>query len=247
MGTAIALASAATVAISAYALPVYEIYKVGEELHWNNGLDLFGLYDLSLVFVPHWNNNDGGSELDTSRCYMGKPRFLSLLEMLPPDVTVIGIDEKTGLILNPETGICKVIGKGSITIIHAGAQHEDTLEDHNLIKAELHMIEATRQGHVHNFMSGESFKLERIGSFQRFSASESLSPGVIEMVRNIAEIDANGLPDQNPTEAVMQLMEDREKARVAKNWFEADRLRGEIEKLGWFVSDSQDGPVLRRL
>ncbi|MFN2304309.1 MAG: cysteinyl-tRNA synthetase, partial [Anaerolineales bacterium] len=57
MGTAIALASAATVAISAYALPVYEIYKVGEELHWNNGLDLFGLYDLSLVFVPHWNNN----------------------------------------------------------------------------------------------------------------------------------------------------------------------------------------------
>ena len=38
------LASAAVVAISAYALPVYEIYKVGEDLHWNEGLDFFGLY-----------------------------------------------------------------------------------------------------------------------------------------------------------------------------------------------------------
>ena len=44
LGGAIALASAAVVAISAYALPVYEIYKVGEELHWKPGLDFFGMY-----------------------------------------------------------------------------------------------------------------------------------------------------------------------------------------------------------
>jgi cyanophycinase-like exopeptidase len=247
MGTAIALASAATVAVSAFALPVYEIYKVGEELHWKNGLDLFGLYDLSLVFVPHWNNNDGGSELDTSRCYMGRSRFQYLLEMLPQDVTVIGIDEKTGLILFPESGICKVIGQGSITIIHAGAQHEDTCVDQDIIQAELHMIADVRQGHVHNFVNGESFKLERIGSFQQFNAAEGLPPGVLEVVRNIAAIDERVTQDENPTEAVMRIMEDREKARAAKNWSEADKLRGEIERLGWSISDSQDGPVLRRL
>ena len=83
LGAAIALASAAVIAISAYALPVYEIYKVGEDLHWKPGLDFFGMYGLPLVFIPHWNNNDGGEELDTSRCFMGQQRFARLVELLP--------------------------------------------------------------------------------------------------------------------------------------------------------------------
>jgi hypothetical protein len=95
LGAALVLASAATIAISAYALPVYEIYKVGEDPHWKAGLDFFGDYGLPLVFVPHWNNNDGGDELDTSRCVMGQTRFAELMRQLPLDGTVIGIDEKT--------------------------------------------------------------------------------------------------------------------------------------------------------
>ena len=46
------MASAAAIAASAYALPVYEIYKVGEDPHWKPGLDFFSLYGLSLVLVP---------------------------------------------------------------------------------------------------------------------------------------------------------------------------------------------------
>jgi hypothetical protein len=79
LGGTIALASAATVAVSSLALPVYEIFKVGEDLHWKEGLDFFGLYGLPLVFIPHWNNNDGGEGLDTSRCFMGVSRFNRLL------------------------------------------------------------------------------------------------------------------------------------------------------------------------
>jgi hypothetical protein len=41
LGAAIVLASSAAVAASACALPVYEIYKVGEDLHWKAGLDFF--------------------------------------------------------------------------------------------------------------------------------------------------------------------------------------------------------------
>ena len=41
LGAAMVLASAATIAVGAYSLPVYEIYKVGEDLHWKKGLDLF--------------------------------------------------------------------------------------------------------------------------------------------------------------------------------------------------------------
>ncbi len=120
LGAAIALASAAVVAVSAYCLPVYEIYKVGEDLHWKDGLNLFGYYGLPLVFVPHWNNNDGGEELDTSRCFMGQPRFARLMEMLEGGLTVVGIEEKTALVVYPADGTCQVVGLGGVTLIHTG-------------------------------------------------------------------------------------------------------------------------------
>ena len=67
LGAPLVLASAAAIAASAHALPVYEIYKVGQDLHWKPGLDLLGPYGRSVAIVPHWNNHDGGDELDTSR------------------------------------------------------------------------------------------------------------------------------------------------------------------------------------
>jgi len=49
-------ASAAAIAVNRHALPVYEIFKVGEDLHWKLGLDLFGQYGLDLTIVTQWNN-----------------------------------------------------------------------------------------------------------------------------------------------------------------------------------------------
>ena len=118
VGAILAFASAAVVAISAFALPVYEIYKAGHELHWQPGLDLFGPYGLRLVFVPHWNNAEGGAELDTGRCFMGRSRFETLLTMLPPDVTVIGIDEHTALAIDLADGAAEVMGAGDVTVLH---------------------------------------------------------------------------------------------------------------------------------
>lgn len=40
---------------------------------------------------------------------------------------------------------------------------------------------------------------------------------------------------------VNKLIELREQSRLAKNFFESDRLRGEIEKLGYSVEDTKDG------
>ncbi len=82
MGAALVLASAATLAVSRHTMPIYEIYKVGEDLHWKDGLNLFADFGLDLVFVSHWNNNDGGEVLDTSRCYLGQDRFGQMLSML---------------------------------------------------------------------------------------------------------------------------------------------------------------------
>jgi hypothetical protein len=60
-GSSIALASAATIAFGRFALPVYEIYKVGEDPFWNMGLNFLSLFGLEVSFVPHWNNSDGGT------------------------------------------------------------------------------------------------------------------------------------------------------------------------------------------
>jgi cyanophycinase-like exopeptidase len=112
LGADLVFASAAAIAISRFALPVYEIYKVGEDLHWKEGLDFFGLYGLPIVFIPHWNNREGGSELDTSRCFMGKERFVQLVRLLPQPCLVIGIDENTALFL--DLGDCSKDGKSVV-------------------------------------------------------------------------------------------------------------------------------------
>lgn len=70
-GALLSLASAATLAIGKYTLPVYEIYKVGTDLFWENGLNLLSDINLPVSIVSHWNNKEGGKNLDTSRCYMG--------------------------------------------------------------------------------------------------------------------------------------------------------------------------------
>ena len=42
-------------------------------------------------------------------------------------------------------------------------------------------------------------------------------------------------------DAVRALAEERQAARNGRNWAEADRLRKEIERLGFVVKDSKDG------
>jgi hypothetical protein len=118
VGAALASSSAATIALGKWALPVYEIYKVGSDVHWQPGLDLFGLFGLELVLMPHWNNTDGGSELDTSHCFMGIERFHQLRQLLPGSATIVGIDEHTALIIDLAQQSCQVLGQGSVTLFH---------------------------------------------------------------------------------------------------------------------------------
>ena len=75
LGATLAFASAATISIGAWAIPVYEIYKVGEDVHTKTGLNLFADFGMHVSLVPHWNNADGGDDLDTSRCFIGMEQF----------------------------------------------------------------------------------------------------------------------------------------------------------------------------
>lgn len=121
-GATLFLASAAAIAAGTYTLPVYEIYRVGADLHWTDGLRLFELYGLALAPVTHWDNAGRGAELDTSRCFMGAARFGDLLRLLPAGVTVVGVDEDTALAMDPATGEAHVLGHGGVTLMRDGRE-----------------------------------------------------------------------------------------------------------------------------
>jgi cyanophycinase-like exopeptidase len=114
--------SAAALTVGRFSLPVYEIYKVGQPIHWLDGLDLltplgFGAH---CVVVPHWDNAEGGTH-DTRFCYMGERRLSALEEMLPDDAWVLGIDEHTALVVDLNASEASVIGRGGVTVRRRGA------------------------------------------------------------------------------------------------------------------------------
>ena len=66
-GGCLVAASAAALTVGRFTLPVYEIYKVGHDLHWVDGMDILGQFGIDTVVVPHWNNAEGGTH-DTRFC-----------------------------------------------------------------------------------------------------------------------------------------------------------------------------------
>lgn len=116
-GATLSFASAAAIAVGHYALPVYEIYKAGEDLHWVPGLDLLGPLGLDVAVVPHWNNAEGGRGLDTSHCFMGAERFHYLRRLLPAETTILAIDEHTACIIDPAAERVEVLGAGQARVL----------------------------------------------------------------------------------------------------------------------------------
>jgi cyanophycinase-like exopeptidase len=116
-GAYLCMASAAALAVSAQVIPVYEVFKVGDDPHWVDGLNLLAPYEFELAIVPHWNNAEGGDELDTSRCFMGRARMDELLQRLPASTRVLGIDEHTAVVFDFEQACCLVLGKGTVTTL----------------------------------------------------------------------------------------------------------------------------------
>lgn len=115
-GTVLSLSSAATIAFSHFALPVYEIYKVGTDLYWEKGLNFFEKFYNRLTVIPHFNNTEGGEKTDTSRCFMGVERYEKLKRLLPGNEVIWGIDEHTGVVVDYKNDKVEVLGKGKLIV-----------------------------------------------------------------------------------------------------------------------------------
>lgn len=219
-GAALVFSSAATLAISRLTLPVYEIYKVGEELHWKPGLDLLGDCGTSAVFVSHWNNTDGGVALDTSRCYMGEARFARLLGLLPPDPdrVLLGIDEKTALCLDPAQGTGTIFGAGVVTVV--------------------------RDNSTRVFAPRESFPLTELGNLRFPSGDQGIDSAIWKRVAGRGTSNPRPAPTHAPPDAVLTLAAERQAARARRDWAASDALREAIAAHGWRVTDTPEGPTL---
>lgn len=212
MGAAVVLASSAVVAAGSFALPVYEIYKVGEELHWHSGLDFLAPYGLEPTFIPHWDNNEGGEELDTRYCFMGQERFDRLRALLPAQATIVGIDEHTALVIDLVQRECWVRGRGNVTLLRGSESQV--------------------------FATGSSFSLEQLGTCHIPAEYLDVRPELLELIQQAQGTEQVG---QDVPVAVQMLVEQRLLARGRNDWATADQLRREIEKQGWLIKDTPHG------
>jgi hypothetical protein len=216
LGATLIFASAATISIGAHALPVYEIYKVGQDVHAVDGLNLFSDFGLHVSFVPHWNNADGGVDLDTSRCFIGMERFSQWCDLLPEENVILGLDEHTGIIIDLESDQCEISGVSSVSLVS----------------------HCTPVMHP----AGTKFPLKEIGELQ---IPKPLGAGIPVNVWEMV-VKAPPLEGDQPPYEVIELAEKRLAARNAKDWTASDKLREEIAALGWVVQDEKNGYKLIR-
>ena len=217
LGATLVFASAATIAVGAYGLPVYEIYKVGLDVHSVAGLDFFADFATPLSIVPHWNNTDGGADVDTSRCFIGMDRFKQWCSSLPAGQTVIGLDEHTGIIMDFAERRVQVVGVSSVSLV--------------------------RECDPRIYPAGNSFDLDEIGPL---ALAGELQTGISAAAWELLEStppQAAALEALPPAEAV-RLAEERQAARARKDWAASDEYRRQIAALGWTVQDTPDGPKL---
>jgi cyanophycinase-like exopeptidase len=216
LGATLVFASAATISVSAWVLPVYEIYKVGQDVHNLPGLNLFSDFGLPLSFIPHWNNAEGGADLDTSRCFIGMERFQQWCDMLPADHTLVGLDEHTSLIIDIAKGECTVSGVSSVSLV--------------------------RECNPEIYAAGKVFPLRELGDFKMpASLEQGISPAAWDMVKDAVRPDYESLSAD-----VHALVDARQRARAAKDWAASDRLRDELAAHGWTVQDTSDGQVVAK-
>ena len=111
----IVMASAAAMTMGAKTMPVYEMYKVGDEPFWLDGLNILEhATGIRATVIAHYNNTQGGTH-DTRFCFIGESRMKALEAMLDESTGILGIDEHTGISFDLDTKSVEIIGKSEVT------------------------------------------------------------------------------------------------------------------------------------
>jgi hypothetical protein len=239
-------------------IPVYEVYKVGDDPYWLDGLDVLGAATgLRAAVVPHWNNAEGGTH-DTRFCWQGERRLKVLESQLPDDTFVLGVDEHTGIVIDLDSGACEIVGRGTVVVRVQG--DEWVVPTGETITLE--------QIASHGRSAGTAAPVSAVSAQPAYSADsavdDALATGDVRaaLALVLAELpddvnDVSTLRGQvariiatvgepvDVTETVRPLvdlaLELRTQARAEKRWAESDTIRDGLATAGIEVRDTPDG------
>jgi cyanophycinase-like exopeptidase len=235
-GAALVFSSAAALAVSAHALPVYEIFKAGADLSWLSGLDILGPFGYHLTIVPHWNNKEGGAELDTSHCFMGLERFERLQSLLPAQETILGIDEHTACILDLAAEQAQVLGRGTLTLLR---QDMPPLVYHAGAKFPLAVLRGEAHSHPEQLYTPVS---PATLFFDEPEEQRESALGIRGLETSADEANESVGTPRLPAPAIEALLEIRGELRREKRWALADKLRDALKETGILIEDTPEGP-----
>jgi len=254
-GAQLVFASSAAVAIGRFALPVYEIYKVGQDLHWTAGLDILGPVGFSLAIVPHWDNTQGGTH-DTRACFMGLERFARLRALLPPSAVVLGIDEHTACSLDLESNCLDVRGRGGVTLLRGDQERRVPAGEHASLADLLPLVPRpeitspwTRAGDVPasqaNGLAALAAARIAAGDVAGGLRLASLhAPADLASVLQMAADELGTPPPSPPPQAwIGLLLRAREALRSASLWAAADEIRQALAERGITLRDTPEGTL----
>jgi hypothetical protein len=263
-GGDVLFASAASITLGRHALPVYEVYKAGNDPYWEDGLDLLGRFGLNLAVVPHYNDSSGGENYDSRFCYMGARRFDALQECLPPDVTILGIDAYTCVCFDPATRQATVSGQGTITLIGDGEErryHSGEVVPFEAFQSSSRGVVRTDDGRV---FGGYEFSDDGddAGKEDEAESEDILAPllGYVEALssmrpeerlelmtrlQGLREGIATARPETDGP-LVELILELREALRQQKRFDLADKARQRLDELGYEIGDSKEGSTWTR-
>jgi hypothetical protein len=264
LGGCVAFASAAAIGLGAYALPVYEIYKVGDDPSWTPGLDLLAQIGVRCAVIPHYNNQEGGTH-DTRFCYMGEARLRLLESMLPDDLLILGVDEYTACIIDVEAQTVTVRGRGGVTVRRRGSERVwkrtafplSELQDGSdaPVTASPGRPEqaATDRGDIDRFdvdglvasiLDMESALPERIADIAGTGERERVRVEMRHLVIRLGDLARDGGREEvreSVAPLVDLLLSVRGEARREQRFNDADRIRAILAECGVEVQDTPSG------
>ena len=227
--------SAAATTLGEYTLPVYEIYKVGQEPYWINGLDILSTFGIKASVVPHFNNKEGGNH-DTRFCYMGESRFDNLRSQI--DSNIIGIDEHTGLIIEGESNTGKVYGIGMVTVI-SGEKTQQYSPGDTISFDEFTVVENNKVVPIITEVV-ETEPTSNINEVSDLITENSIDQKSINKILSKIKINLEALEDKTKIiDPLLNLTLDvRRKLRLEGKFELSDLIRDQLEKLNIEINDN---------
>lgn len=250
-------ASAAALTLGYKTIPVYEIYKAGEDPYWLTGLNILGKFTgLNAVIVPHFDNAEGGTH-DTRFCYMGERRMRLLEDQLPAETFVLGVDEHTGVSFDLDAQTVEVFGRGQMTVRkgkhvwtlgtgetatfaevaeHGGVIREVATTPIQLPKAPEQVEALLANGDV---LAAVDALLE-LDDLDRDLETRAIVHSLITRLGQLAASPKVDIQDVI-SPYIEMLLQARQAARAGGRWDEADDIRNQLTSLRVVINDSKDG------